>query len=963
MQQANNQQSVEQREIKLWQTTDAVKYFRSLLFIFLYFVSITLAFYFSSPNYFASGMVLWGIFSAIFILLGLVINYIIIAESGLSTKARSSFMYATSLLAGIMVAVGMNGLDMSMIANNPSLHILVLTCAFMLYASTQFAALFYLTQRYSYFLLFIVPTFIPALQLYFLDISLLQKLFCFLFISTYFVTVIYIGYLMSRERLTGFNKEIASKRFFLKQVNIEAENSQLKEELEKLRQEYHTTTTALLHQQQQFDVLQNNFTYTSQVLSYENHIQRESLSIIQRTHHMLSWHWDLKSQNITTSALQHLFGEAYAQDKTLDDVYLSIHPEDKIMIQNALIDHIRGNTAQYDVTYRFKKDKQDYMWIRDTGRVTRRDADTHRAVEMVGVSYDVTREYQRNEWFKLSKKLFDHAAQGFFALNKSLCFVNINPYFLNLLQLKEEQVIHQHLFKIIRNNGVDASQFSSDILNHLSNDSFFEGEFVYPTANKEQLTVWTHISAIYDEKGEISHYVGILNDLTNYKSSEQQLTYLQSYDTVTDLPNRTYFNEQIQSEIESHSKHNKQFALVRINLDRFRHYNELLSQQGADELLHQVAGRLRQLTEEENLLSRLNADDFVMLMDSQGDKAQLVDQCKAVMKAVKKPFKINGHEFNLTLSIGISIFPEHGRHADLLNYHAELALMDAKRIGGSSIRIYQDEKSLSTTDRTILENDLRRAVENRELSVFFQPKLNLQSRDIDSFEALIRWKHPKLGLIPPSQFIPIAEESSLISDIGTLVMDATCRQIRRWSLAGYHHVSVSVNIVAQQLQRGNLINEIDYLLKKYNIEPKQLELEITETSLMDDTQDVKLIMLELQQRGLRIAVDDFGTGYSSLSYLAQYPFDIIKIDRSFISKIGTHQQDAIIKAIIAMAKAMKKQVVAEGVESKEQFLFLENEGCDYLQGYFIGKAVEVDEATTLLGSSESLIKKYSNISH
>lgn len=951
-----------QEQVNAWQVSDAVKYFRILLFIFMFFVAAVFGFYAAKPNYFTSTLLAWGITSSILIFLGLAISRIITLESGLSLQTRNLFMYSASFLAGAFIGLGIQNVQLDVLIANPSEHLLAIACILLAYIATQIAATYFLTQRFTFFLLFIVPTFLPALQLYLLDVSNIEKAFYFLFLTSYYTTILYVGYRMSRERLTGLNKEIATKKLFDAKMESEQTAKQLSEEIKKLRKYSHVATQELEQQQQLLQTNQSKFNDTVATLQNEIRIQRDSLTIIQESNRMLSWHWDLEKRHVQTSSLHLLFGERFAQLNNMDELFMRVHPEDKVLIRNSLVEHMRGNTEQYEVVYRFKRDDQNYMWIRDIGRATQRDPNSKRVTEMVGVSCDITREHNRNEWFKMARKLFDHAAQGFFALNKEFNYQIVNPYFLNLLQVRDEQVIGQHLFKVFKNKNNDSLAFSSEVMKQLSTEGFYEGEVAYHLHEGNDLILWVHISSIFDERGEISQYVGIINDLTNYKSSEQQLSYLQSYDTITDLPNRSYFNEQIQVEIENHYKQNKQFALVRINLDRFRHYNELLSQQGADELLHQVASRLRQLNEEETLIARLSADDFVMLMDFQGDKAQLIENCKGIMKVVKKPFKINGHEFSLTLSIGISIFPDHGRHSDLLNYHAELALMEAKRIGGNSIRIYQDEKSLSSVDRTILENDLRRAVENRELSVFFQPKLNLKTYDINSFEALIRWKHPKLGLIPPSQFIPIAEESSLISDIGTLVLEMTCGQIKRWAADGYDNVSVSVNIVAQQIQRGDLLDEIDFLLNKYDIEPKQLELEITETSIMDNTKDVKSIMLELQQRGLSISVDDFGTGYSSLSYLAQYPFDLIKIDRSFISKIGTHQQDAIIKAIIAMAKAMKKKVVAEGVESKEQFIFLEQEGCDYLQGYFIGKAVEVDEATALLDNSEILIKKYSNIS-
>jgi EAL domain-containing protein (putative c-di-GMP-specific phosphodiesterase class I) len=348
-------------------------------------------------------------------------------------------------------------------------------------------------------------------------------------------------------------------------------------------------------------------------------------------------------------------------------------------------------------------------------------------------------------------------------------------------------------------------------------------------------------------------------------------------------------------------------------------------------------------------------DDFAVIYNLSSNNINIHQHTQHILDAFKQPFDVKEQEQTITISIGVALYPEHGLQLDSLIGHAESALHEAKRLGGNTVYFYSNKKTPLLNQGINLENELRKAIKHKELTVHYQPKICVKTHRIYGFEALVRWQHPSLGYILPDIFIPLAEETSLISDIGLIVLHETCQQIQQWQSLGFDHFRVSINIVAQQIYRGQLVKDIDYALKKYNISGDMLELELTESSLFDKSEEVNFLLQQLKDRHISISLDDFGTGYSSLAYLTSYPFDILKIDRAFISKIGQEKDEAIVNAIIAMGNAIGITLVAEGVETKEQALFLEKHGCYILQGFYFSKALSTADSTKYL-EQHKLIK-------
>ncbi len=362
-----------------------------------------------------------------------------------------------------------------------------------------------------------------------------------------------------------------------------------------------------------------------------------------------------------------------------------------------------------------------------------------------------------------------------------------------------------------------------------------------------------------------------------------------------------------------------------------------------------MAERISSCASSAHTVARLGSDEFTLILDQYATRQDIETYCDNVIEQLRRPFRIGKHELLLGASIGVSLFPEHGRELQILINHADMALQQAKRMGGNSMHFFSSDVRVVPVEQVNLESALRKAIFRDEFVVYYQPKICLKTNLIIGTEALVRWQHPTMGLLAPGQFIPLAEEAGLISAIGEIVLDKACRQTQFWHEQGLGSICTSVNVVAQQLQRGNLLEIVDRVLVCTRLDPIALELEITESSFMEDRQIVCQTLEGLRTRGIKIALDDFGTGYSSLSYLRDFPIDILKIDQSFVFRIGqAEKDDAIVRAIFAMGHSLGMKIVAEGVETQEHLDFLKTQGCDAIQGFLISRPIPAQDLTLML---------------
>jgi diguanylate cyclase (GGDEF)-like protein/PAS domain S-box-containing protein len=526
--------------------------------------------------------------------------------------------------------------------------------------------------------------------------------------------------------------------------------------------------------------------------------------------------------------------------------------------------------------------------------------------------------------------------------------LQVNRAFTESTGYTKEEAIGQKI-SLLKSGRHDAD-FYAEMWAGIERNGTWQGEIWDRRKNGEIYPKWLIISVVKGDDGEVTHYVGTHIDITERKAAEEQIKQLAFYDPLTQLPNRRLLQERLKHGIDVERRDGKQLALLMLDLDRFKAVNDSFGHLAGDELLQHVAERITTRLRDVDMVARLGGDEFVVLLEDITHPEDAARVAETIIADLSKPFYlIQNEDIQIGASIGISLYPQHGDTPEILMDHADAALYQAKDAGRGCFAYFSEDLTLAARERIALESRLRRGIEQGELCVFYQPQVDIASGRITGAEALVRWQDPVDGLIPPLRFIPVAEETGLILAIGEWVLRETCRQGRQWLDEGLPSLTLAVNVSPHQFRRSGICDLVAAVLAETGFPAKQLELEITESGLMENQDNATNILNCLRGLGIRLAIDDFGTGYSSLAYLKHFPLDLLKIDKSFIDDIPHLQDDMEIAAtIIAMGHILGFKVLAEGVETTAQLAFLQDKGCDMYQGYIKSRPLQAEEFAELL---------------
>ncbi|RRJ18980.1 EAL domain-containing protein [Rheinheimera mesophila] len=645
------------------------------------------------------------------------------------------------------------------------------------------------------------------------------------------------------------------------------------------------------------------------------------------------WDWDLQAGQLYRSSSWHQPLEKPGDSQQFPPNRSEIHPQDLDRVTSALQQHMHGMTPIFEASYRIKAANGQWIWVLDRGKVVQLN-EQGQAIRMTGTLKNIQQLKETEERLSLFARCLDNISDAVMVCDTNFALLEVNPAFVSMTGKNRESVLHT-VFELC----LYPARFLHEIRQSLLEQGYWAGEIEDKRHNGELYQAELSFDVIKDEQGQVQQFVGVISDISERKKREAELNRLADTDTLTGLPNRARFSSHLSQLVREQVEH----ALLVFDLDNFKKINDSLGHELGDTLLCKLSERLSQFTRFKAKLYRLGGDEFAVVLENTNDIHSITSLAKDLLKQINLPFFIEQHELAITSSIGIVLYPEDGNDPQALLRNADTAMYHAKHEGANRYLFFNDSMNKLAVKRLQVENLIRHGLKEDYFTVFYQPKMDIVTGQLVGMEALVRFITPKKGLISPASFIPVAEETGQILEIGEVVLQKTCEDVKRWIDMGLFHGRVAVNLSAKQFMLPFLCEQIDDILQRSELPSYHLELEITEGTVMQSPTLAIDTMKKLRARGIHLAMDDFGTGYSSLAYLKQFPLNTLKIDKAFIDDMNTARGRNMVDTIVTIAHNLNLTVVAEGVEHAEQLQQLKQLRCEIIQGYFYSKPLSAHD--------------------
>ncbi len=660
------------------------------------------------------------------------------------------------------------------------------------------------------------------------------------------------------------------------------------------------------------------------------------------------WELDLQARTLHHLSAKPQLGGQHDESLSYDDWREhTVHPNDLASMDGAMIKHLAGHSDFFESKYRLRSVDGGWTWVLSRGKVI--DHDVHgQALWVIGTTHDLNLDLAFQRQQTITNQIVLSMSEAVVVTDAKMQFISVNPAFYHITGYCKEDVLG-HTTDLL-NSSNHPPEYYGRIRQSLEHSGHWQGELWQQHKSGEAFLGALEIQRVGVGLGTENYYVAVLTDITERKRTEQELRYLANFDSLTGLPNRSLLMDRLSDGILRARQLNRRLGVLFVDLDRFKHVNDALGHSAGDRVLIASGTRLRANIRDDDQVARLGGDEFAIVLERVAESSDAVEVAKKLIQAFSEPLLLgDGQEISITPSIGIALFPDHADVPSELLKYADMAMYKAKEKGRNTVSVYTRAMDAEVRQRADMIAGLQRAMRLDELYIVYQPKFDLDLARVTGVEALLRWNSAEFGQIPPTVFIPLAEEVGLIDVFGEFVLTRTCQDLRRWQKMGLSKLTAAVNVSAMQLGRGNLAKRLYDILAEQGVAPDQVEIELTESMLMANPERSLTILNEIKAVGVTLAIDDFGTGYSSLAYLQRLPIDTLKIDQTFVSRVTFNPDDeTILAAIIYIAHSLGMNVVAEGVETAEQLDYLREKDCDSIQGYLIGKPMTADLLPTFL---------------